>query len=156
MEIKYLADEQRFVDALAQWHYDEWSRMREWDSVSLPRETLIKRANRRAIPTVFIALQDGLLFGSATLAESDLETRRDLTPWLTDVYVAPEFRRRGVASALVRRVVEEAAALNVPELYLWTTGKMREDLYAGLGWTTFDRPFYRGTQRVLMSIRPAR
>ena len=78
-----------------------------------------------------------------------METRRDLTPWMTDVFVAPEFRRRGIASALVRRVMEEAKAIGVPQLFLFTTGPWRERLYAGLGWSVIDRPIYLEIERVL-------
>jgi N-acetylglutamate synthase-like GNAT family acetyltransferase len=116
-------------------------------------ELLQKRANRRAIPTVIVATLEGELAGSATLAESDLETRRDLTPWMRDVF-APQLRRRGIASTLVRRIVEEAHGLGVAELYLFTTGKMREQLYVDLGWSVIDRPIYQDDEHVLMSIRP--
>ena len=105
---------------------------------------------------MLVATLDSELAGSAMLAESDMETRRDLTPWMTDVFVKPEFRRRKIASILVRRVVEEARELGVGELYLFTTGAMREGLYAGLGWTVIDRPVYQHAERALMSICPTR
>ncbi len=73
---------------------------------------------------------------------------------MCDVLVAPQLRRRKIASILVARIVDEARALGVAELYLFTTGKMREELYTGLGWTVMDRPVYREIERLLMSIRP--
>jgi GNAT superfamily N-acetyltransferase len=153
MEIAYLADHLDFAPTLAQWHYQEWNRLHENDSVARRLDSLIDAANRRRIPSVFVALENGELSGSATLAPYDMATRRDLTPWMTDVFVAPEFRRRGIASALVRRVVDEARALNVSELYLFTTGPWRTRLYASLGWLVIDRPIYLEIERVLMSIR---
>jgi GNAT superfamily N-acetyltransferase len=155
MEIEYLADHRLFAATLAQWHYDEWGqRFREHDSVELRTEGLLAAANRRVVPTVFVALEQGELLGSAMLAVSDMETRRDLSPWLADVFVKPSARRRGIASALTRRVVHEAAELKIPRLYLFTTGPMREGLYARLGWVVEGRPEYQGVERVLMSIRP--
>lgn len=154
MEIAYLADYPHLAPTLAEWHYQQWNRMHANDSVARWLEYLRGASNRLRIPSVFVAVENGNLLGSATLADYDMETRRDLTPWLADVFVAPEFRRRGIASALVRRVVEEAKALLVPQLYLFTTGPWRERLYAGLGWSVIDRPIYLEIERVLMIIRP--
>lgn len=154
MEIVYLADYPDFAPILAEWHYQEWNRLHANDSVARRLEHLRAASNRRRIPSVLVAVENGELRGSATLAEYDMETRRDLTPWMTDVFVAPEFRRRGIASALVRRVMEEAKATGVPQLFLFTTGPWRERLYAGLGWSVIDRPIYLEIERVLMITRP--
>jgi len=154
MEIAYLADYPDFAPMLAEWHYQEWNRLHANDSVARRLESLRAASNRRRIPSVLVAVENGELRGSATLAEYDMETRRDLTPWMTDVFVAPEFRRRGIAAALVRRVMEEARSIGVLQLYLFTTGPWRERLYAGLGWSVIDRPIYLAIERVLMITRP--
>lgn len=154
IEIAYLADYPDFAPKRAEWHYQEWNRLHANDSAARRLESLRARSNRRRIPSVFVAVESGQLLGSATLAEYDMETRRDLTPWMTDVFVAPEVRRRGIASALVRRLVEEAKALKVAQLYLFTTGPWRERLYASLGWSVIDRPIYLEIERVLMTTRP--
>jgi GNAT superfamily N-acetyltransferase len=155
VEIRYLADCPEHAPTLAQWHFEQWKHFVEGDSPERRQRLLLARAGRRAIPTVFVAIDDEQLLGSATLAEFDMETHRDLTPWMVDVFVAPQFRRGGIASALVHRVVHEAADLGVARLYLFTTGPMREALYAGLGWSVLDRPMYQGVERVLMSIVPS-
>jgi GNAT superfamily N-acetyltransferase len=154
MEIRYLADCLEHAPSLAQWHFEQWKHLVEGDSPQRRLRLLLSRAGHRAIPTVFVALGSSQLLGSATLAEHDMETRPELTPWMVDVFVAPEFRRRGIASLLVRRIVREAAELGVGELYLFTTGPDREKLYAGLGWSVRERPLYLGVERVLMSIVP--
>src|ERR1700730_8621758 len=159
MEIHYLADVLAHAPMLAQWHYDQWhalavARSGKEDSPERRLNLLLARANRRVVPTVFVAVDGERLLGSATLAEHEMETRLELTPWMVDVFVALEFRRRGIASALVKRVVREAAELGVAELYLYTTGPWREKLYASLGWSVCERPVYLGIERVLMSIVP--
>ena len=156
IEIHYLADLPEHAPMLAQWHFAQWQHFVEGDSGERRLRLLRERANHCAVPTVLIAVDGSQLLGSATLAEFDMETRRDLTPWMADVFVAPEFRRCGIASALVHRIVGEAADLGVAKLYLWTTGAMREALYAGLGWSVLERPMYQGVERALMSIVPSR
>ena len=70
--------------------------------------------------------------GSASLLEHDLDSRPDLGPWLASLYVAPAHRHQGLGAALAERVVEEAARLGVPTLYLFTFD--RAGYYARLGW----------------------
>jgi N-acetylglutamate synthase-like GNAT family acetyltransferase len=89
---------------------------------------------------VVVALDGSRLLGGALLIENDLKLRPNLTPWLAGVYVKAEERGRGIASQLVNRVVEEAAALGVPELYLYTDTS--QSLYARLGWEVIEELVY--------------
>ena len=68
-------------------------------------------------------------------------TRPELSPWLAGVFVTPEHRRRGTGAALVDRVVQEARALDIPRLYLYTPGD--GTLYVRLGWSILEHTFYR-------------
>jgi GNAT superfamily N-acetyltransferase len=70
--------------------------------------------------------------GTASLAAQDLDARPDLTPWLAGVFVREEFRGRGHASRLVRRVEGFARDHGVTRLWLFTQNAA--PLYAGLGW----------------------
>ena len=148
MRIDYLADHPEFIPTLAQWHYEEWAYLRPGDSVEARIARLRAACGRGAIPTTFIALSDGTLFGSAMLVAHDMDTRMELTPWLAGVFVAPDYRRRGIGSALVGRVVECAAQLGVRRLYLYTPNA--EQMYSRLGWLAFERKHYRGADVVIM------
>ena len=86
------------------------------------------------------------------LVAHDMETHPELTPWLAGVYVPAEFRHKGYGSALVDRVVSEAATLGIPELYLYTASA--HDLYARLGWSLLERDDYLGQEVVLMRRKP--
>ena len=149
MNLEYLEHHARHIPTLARWHHDQWSYLN-------PQRTLAKRAERlqthlggRQMPTTVVAVEGESLLGSASLIEHDLPTRTDLSPWLASVYVPQEHRRRGIGSALVRRIVEEAEALEYEKLYLFTMDQER--LYAGLGWGTFERAVYNEVDIVLMS-----
>ena len=99
----------------------------------------------------FVALApDGALAGSASLTADDLASRPDLSPWLSSVYVAPEWRGRGLGSALARHVVARAAALGVPRLYLCT--EHSRSLYERLGWRVVAPDHRRGHDLVVMAI----
>ncbi len=153
MRIEYLADHRSLVPLLAQWHHGEWSHFRPDETIGGRAQRLSASAQREGYPVTFVALSDGELLGSVSLVAHDMEIRRDLTPWLADLYVAPVHRRRGIGSALVRRVIQEAARRGIATLYLFTTSKENESLYANLGWSVRERMEYLGRLRVIMEIR---
>lgn len=153
MRIEYLADCRAHVPRLAEWLHREWGYLHEHDSVERRAARLEARSTGGGIPVAFVAVDGDTLLGTASLVHDDLETRPELGPWLASVYVAPEHRRRGVASALVHRVVEEAQELQVPLLYLWTIDQER--LYGGLGWEAAERLRFRDEDIVIMTIDPA-
>ena len=152
MKIDYLADHREHIPQLAGWLHAQWGYLHENDSVDRRVARLESRTTRGGVPVTFVAVDGETLLGSASLVDDDLESRPELTPWLASVYVASEHRGRGVASALVRRVVDEARDSGVPRLYLWTTDQER--LYARLGWTPVEHMKFEGEDIVVMAIEP--
>lgn len=148
MQIDYLAGHLEFLPTLAQWHHHEWGHLRPGDSVEARTARTQALCGYQNIPTVFIAFSGTTLFGSAMLVANDMDTRRELTPWLAGVYVAPEHRRKGIGSALVARVVECAERLGVARLYLYTPSAER--MYSKLGWFPMERAKYRGSNVLIM------
>ena len=149
MHIDYLADYPEFIPAVARWHHDEWSYIRPGDTVEARTVRLHAECGRGEIPTTFVAFSGATLFGTAMLIAHDMDTHLDLTPWLASVFVVPDFRRRGIASALIGHVVESAARLGVKRLYLFTENA--EQMYSRLGWSVLERTTYQGADAVVMS-----
>ena len=150
MHIDYLADHRDLIPTLAPWHHRQWAYLNPGKTLEQRIAKLRGHCGRKTIPVTFVALEDTTLLGSASLVEDDMDTYPDLSPWLASVYVAPEHRRQGIGSALVRRVVEEAAALGSKTLFLFTPD--RESLYARLGWKVRSREQYRGVDVVVMEL----
>jgi len=150
MHISYLAEYSHLIPTLAKWHHAEWAHLNPGDTVEARISRMQRLLAKEQVPTAFVALEGETLLGSASLIDNDMDTRKDLRPWLASVYVAPEFRDRGVGSALVQRVVDEARALGVETLYLFTPD--RESLYARMGWKVIERTEYRGEQVVVMEL----
>ena len=86
--------------------------------------------------------------GTVGLVRADLEARPDLTPWLAGLFVLPEFRGRGHATALVRRVEAFARAASVPTLWLCTS--TAGQFYARLGWRRAGTERENGHEVTLM------
>jgi GNAT superfamily N-acetyltransferase len=149
MQLGYLADHQDFIPILAQWHHREWAYLRPGDSVEARIARLRGYCGHREIPTVVVSFADGALLGSAMLVAHDMDTRMDLSPWLAGVFVASEHRGNGFGVALVRRIIDDATALGVRRLYLYTPST--EQFYSRLGWSLVERTSYRGANVVVMS-----
>lgn len=152
MHIASLREHSDLIPTLAAWHQGQWGHLNPSKTLPMRIASLERHLADAPIPATFVAVEDGLPLGSASLVERDLPTRPHLTPWLASVFVAPEHRRRGIASGLVRRVVEEAARLEIPTLYLFTWDQQR--LYAGLGWTIVEETEYLSEPITVMSIEP--
>ncbi len=133
LQIDYLADHQHFIPTLSEWHHREWAYLQPGISVEGRIVRLRASCGHREIPTVVVSFANGTLVGLTMLIEHDMDTRLKLSPWLAGVFVAPDNRCNGIGTALVRRIVEEATALGVRRLYLYTPSK--EQFYSRLGWS---------------------
>lgn len=147
-QIGYLADHLEFIPTLARWHFQQWGHYRAGDSVERRVVRLTEASNRQAVPTVIVAHEGGKVLGSAMLIACDMQTRPELTPWVAGVYVAVEERKRGIGTALVRRVIEEARALGFARIYLFTFDA--ESYYARMGWAVVERTEYVGAKVTVM------
>lgn len=151
MNILNLKEEPRHLSVLAQWHHKQWAYLNP--EASLEKRIARMRAclNDALIPGIFIAKEGEQLLGSAAIVEHDMDTHRELTPWLASVFVAPAYRRRGVGTALVRHVMQQAQAAGIPVLYLFTPDQ--EAFYRKLGWQTLGRESYRGHDVTIMQLQ---
>jgi GNAT superfamily N-acetyltransferase len=164
--IASLADHLDLVPVVAQWLYQEWDYLYPGGSLEARTQQVYERAQPGGIPTVFIALAGETPVGTSCLLVYDsavdraiaaahtaavgrgqadltwLETRFIPTPWLASVYVAPERRRQGIASRLVRHTMQAARGMGVDRLYLYTETDEAEALYRNLGWHVLERLLY--------------
>jgi GNAT superfamily N-acetyltransferase len=152
MEIVNLRQIPEVIPTLAAWHHAQWGELNPQKSLDTRIAGLELHLAEAPVPTTFVALEDELPLGSASLVLHDLPTHSHLSPWLASVYVAAEHRRRGIGGQLVRRVMGESRRLGVETLYLFTLDQ--EKFYAELGWSLLERSEYRGFPIVVMQWRP--
>ena len=147
--LDYLGNHPQYIPQIAQWHQDEWSHI----SPELTTETRIgiysSYQNKADIPCCIIALQDGKLAGSASLVACDLETRPQTGPWLASLYVAPAFRRLGIASSLIEACLDNARQLRIPKIYLFTPDQAA--FYQKRGWQIIESSSLHGESIDIMS-----
>ncbi|MFL1485875.1 GNAT family N-acetyltransferase [Marinobacter sp. LN3S78] len=142
MEIVPLADKKEFILELAELHHGEWSHFNPSLTLEKRAEAIAKAAGREGVPSIFVAMSGGQLVGSAALVQQDMDTRRDLSPWLAAVYVKEGFRHQGIATELIARCEREAVKSKADTWYLYTEFASR--LYEKLGWRHMERCEYKG------------
>ena len=149
MNIEYLADHPEFITELANLHFAEWSHLNPGESLAQRTDRLRRLCGRHGVPSFLVAFDGSELIGSASLIERDMDNHTELTPWLADVFVKPGFRRRGIASLLIRRIEDVARSAGISNLYLYTPSAA--SLYRRLGWTAVEHCRYKGIDVVIMS-----
>jgi GNAT superfamily N-acetyltransferase len=147
LRIRHLSADEPAFEMVARWRYDAFFAQ---DEVTFEdsRDALRTWMRDNGYETALIAEIDGQPAGSGLFTREEIDPKHDLTPWLAALYVAPEFRGRGIASALVRAIETHARAVGCTELHLYTI--TAEPLYAKLGWIVRERFEWHGEKFVLM------
>ena len=141
IDIVSLVERPDLLPVVAQWQWLEWGR-RQGATVAQVAAVLRACCTAQAVPQGVVLLDGGVPAGTATLDHADLDARPDLTPWLANVFVSPDFRGRGHAKRLVRHIEAAARAGGIETLYLHTENATA--LYAGLGWSAMATAAYHG------------
>ncbi|MFD2191239.1 GNAT family N-acetyltransferase [Pistricoccus aurantiacus] len=142
LEIRRLLPGSPHLTLVAKWQYEQWGNLSPKTSQEAWQEELLRECSFDGIPAVLLALVKGYPVATASLVEADMETRRELSPWLASVYVLPEWRGQGIASRLVRKVECEAQSVGITRLYLFTPDQ--QALYHRLGWKDKETLDYQG------------
>ena len=130
LRIEHLFHHPERVRLVAGWIYDEFWTGKAGYSVGTFEGLLRDARDPDRIPLSLLALAEGAPAGTVNLIECDDPARPHLRPWLAALFVAPEFRGRGIGSALVRALDAEARRLGCKEMYLGTD---IPDFYGPLG-----------------------
>jgi GNAT superfamily N-acetyltransferase len=154
VDIRYLGDHRELIPVVAQWIFDEWPFL-------FPRKTLRnitalfrERVHKRKLPLTLVAFKGEKPVGTVSLKEFDLETRKDLTPWLTSLFVVKRWRGKGIGTALMKAAESKAAELGIHKLFLLTADSdLAFRFYSRLGWTIREKRHYHSYSIIIMEKR---
>lgn len=140
LSICSLKDCPQYLDQLVRWHHNEWQMLSPSASLEKRKQKLRQHLEAYPIPQTFVAtltapdtVTSQTLVGSASLVRYRFSRSAESPPWLTNVYVAEEFRGRGFGGQLVDWVENFAADKGFADLYLFT--RDRKDFYLSRGWS---------------------
>jgi GNAT superfamily N-acetyltransferase len=145
LHIATLAERPDLLPTIARWLRDHHA---PHEPLARFAGNIARRVSSVGLEQCFILLAAGVAAGTASLTRHGLESRPDLTPWLTNVFVAPAFRGRGYARRLVAAAETAAHRAAIPTLWLYT--RAAEPLYGELGWYQAGTDMYDGDPVTLM------
>lgn len=128
--VKVTANDKTFLTTISKWIYNWWGKIEGYSLEEIKEFTQYAVYENR-IPQTFVALKDGKPAGMYHILMSDCKVRPDIYPWLTDVYVAEEFRGQGIGKLLIQSVREKAKELDLEEIFLYTN---LDRVYEKHGW----------------------
>jgi len=128
------------LNTIAAWVFDQWSQLYPDKTLANVAARIAEDAAGDIVPSVYLAEVDGLPVGTASIVACDLPLRRQYTPWMSAVYVRPDFRRRGIASLVINHLESAVATSHIQRLFLFTPDQ--QSLYGRLGWTRLEELSY--------------
>jgi GNAT superfamily N-acetyltransferase len=171
VEVCFLGERPYLSHQLATWFFNEWPETYIDYNINNIEETeadLVKTSlNIGRVPFTLVALAKknnktkkeeeeedktevaSRVLGSVSLDDEDLQICPHLSPWVACMYVAPQYRGKGVASILLNEMNKRAQALGVKALYLWTWQSL-VGMYERFGWRVYEHTTYKDEPIVVM------
>ncbi len=125
------------LEICAQWRYEAFLKSYGYSLYDSAAQLTKLATQPDEYETALIALVDGHLAGVCLLVLQEFEPLHDVSPWLASLYVAPEFRKRGVARRLVAAIEDQARSHGVARLHLYTGDA--EKFYVKCGWSLAEQ-----------------
>ncbi len=149
-----IADAKQHWQRAAELSVNEWKEIFTEDSVQTYLDLYGKAGTYagRLVDTYVALSADDELVGMATLVDDDeLPNAPEPGPWLAAVLTLPSYRGRGVASAVIQRIVRQAHEVGIPALYLYTSDQ--QQWYANKGWIPLRETELNGIAHTVMTLR---
>jgi GNAT superfamily N-acetyltransferase len=140
LDIYPLHEKKSVYPILAYWSYLHWFINRDI-SFRLVMQEYKKRAEDGELPCSFVAFWDGFPVGMVSIRKTDLLSRDDLTPWLSALYVLPDFRKKGIGSELIAAVLNSSRQKGFGKIFLFLDNRdiaKLEKYYSSRRWIYLD------------------
>ena len=118
MRIELLSKNKDFIPEIVKWYYEEWGHSDYVNSIEEEINKLSIFLNEDKLPLILTAIEGDILVGVAQLKFFEMDIYPELEHWLGGVYVAPDYRRRGIAKLIVEESKNVARKLGRPKALL--------------------------------------
>ena len=156
MEIVPLSKVPQYSPILAHWAFMQWYVNRN-TNFSTVMADYHRRADFTSLPVSFAAIVNGAPVGMASFKEFDLQSHRHFSPWLSALYVIPEFRKKGIGEKLIYALTDFAWEQHFQQIYLFTDHRDTNHLtvyYEKRGWSTIENTIDNdGLSTTIMKIK---
>ena len=120
-----------FAEQLREMYWNEWS-----ESIKI-EYNITDYSEYYLDPTIEYYIgynSENALVSSIALAANDLNERSNLTPWMSYVYVLPQYRNKGIANDMITWFLNH---VKHRPLYLWCKHSL-QNFYSKFGFKTIE------------------
>lgn len=149
--VELLADHADSIDVLVDWFEQAWAPYYGEQGPGDARADLAARCNRNRLPIGLVAMHKDRLVGTAAL---DRDATTGLTLSVVGLLVAPDYRGRGIASALLGYAERLARQLGHNDLYMGTS--VLQALLHREGWREYGDVAFLNNERGQVFVRNLR
>ena len=136
LSFAHLCDVPEMLPVLEQWFVQEWEPWYGPNGQGDAKADLAACAHRDTLPICLVALDaDRAVLGTASLKAGSVGDELGVGPWLAAVLVAEEHQGKGIGTALVQAIEEEATRMGFDAIY--TSTDTAKNIMERRGWTPF-------------------
>ena len=129
------------------YHWSEWTELyKDWgfnnpESIVEKWKKMANNNNKEQV--LFVGFIDDQFVGTVAAVLDDMPGKdTGYKPWLSVLFVVPEFRKNGIATKFIEHCKQHFRELGYKECYLWAEKPQWEAVYNKLGWTTIEKVDY--------------
>jgi len=149
-QVQQLSECLQHLEAVGNWIFSQWW-SRRYDSAEVVLAWLRTHARKDKVPYTVVALVGGIPVGSCSVIQNDCVHRPQYSPWVAAVFVKPEMRHRGIASAMLQEAAAIAGRADVKGLYIDCLPQPRRFTKKN-GWKVYEREV--GDKESVVMLRP--
>ncbi len=135
IEILNLLDSPQYLREVSEWIWNQWSKNHGYtleDVIYRTKHSLSKNS----VPAMYIAVYQEEVIGVVSIWRNDLNSRQDLFPWMSTLFVKEKYRNKGVGKKLQAICINNSRKLGYKNLYLITD---HENYYEKMGWKFLEK-----------------
>ena len=140
--ISYLADHPEVLGSLAAGFKNQWAAHFEGQPLDAIKMGFANSCREQGLPLALVAIVGDSFAGTASLRQESGSVYPGVGPWLTHLYVEPQFRNQGIGTSLIRAVEAEAMRNGFSELHAATTRAAA--VFQRAGWMMIEAVDYQG------------
>ena len=125
IEIFLLKDKPEFIDKISEVNFNTWidfyqdNKYEDITNIDEYKEYLKEiYFNITKIPIMIVAVDDDKYVGNVSLINDDFPEIAKDRVWITELYVEPEYRNKGIAKLLIKKALDTAKNCDLQEVYL--------------------------------------
>ncbi len=116
---------------LANIHYNHWVKFNPAMKLDEAKEKFLSYSTDN-LPFGLVLLDKNQIVGFCVLKKENLKKYPELSPWISNLIILPEFRGMGYGTKLMNAAFKELTKLGYKKIYLWTDQAPR--FYEKLGY----------------------